>query len=187
MTGRARMQETNIYDLTAQESASAGSPHSKLLIEAFTAIAQEQLRARFGDSASTIRSPAQPGYTWGAMVRQGIAALERKPHFFARWFRFIFVDLDDYRRWRNDANEESVVVVGQEPRRVNQRKLQAAVRSYIDSERNEGRQASQKRLWIYVKAVLPGATYRQAVDAMRAVEGRRKKRGRPRKAEAPAR
>ncbi len=178
------MEEANVYDLTAQESAWAGLPHSKLLIEAFRAIAEEQLSAYFGDRASTASSNAQPAFTWGGMVRQGIVALERDPHFFVQWFRIIFVDLNDYRRWRDESKRKPDAIAGQMPRRASQKNVQDAVRRQIESERGQGRQASQKRLWNWAKVALPGATYRRVMEAMRAVEGGKKKPGRPRKAQA---
>jgi hypothetical protein len=182
------MHEMNIYDLTEQESTSSGLPHTKLLIEALLAISQEQLGARFGDSAQTVRSFVRPGFIWCALVRQGVTALERDPHFFVPWFRFIFVDLNDYSRWRNEAKQKRKLVAraGQKLLRPNRKHLLAAVAKYIDSEHSQGRQASQKRLWTWAMATLPGATHNQVVEAMRVVEGGRQKRGRPRKVAAAA-
>ncbi len=183
------MHDTNIYDLTEQESAWAGLRHTELLIGALVAISQEQLRAFFDDGTQTVRSFVRPGLTWGALVRQGITVLEHNPHFFVRWFRFIFVDLNDYSHWRNEAKQKqkSVATAGQKLPRANRKDLLIAVGNYIDSERGQGRQASQKRLWSWAKAALPGATHKQVMDTMRAVEGGKKKRGRPRKVNAATR
>jgi hypothetical protein len=170
---RASMQKANIYDLTARESAWVGLPHAELLIDAFKAIDQKHLQAHFDESPPT-------GVTWRSLVNQAITALERDPHFFARWFRLVMVDLSDYRRWRDQTSKQYDSVGSKRRPRASFNRVLSAMENYIAAERAAGRPASQKRAWECAKAVIPGATYRQVIEAMSAAEGGKKKQGRPR-------
>ena len=127
----------NIFDLTAHESARLGLPPSELLIEAFEAVAQKKLQAHFDESPSTTILIARTGVTWRALIKQAISALERDPHFFARWFRFVMVDMNDYRHWRKTTLKE------QEPPRIKFRspvsQVQKGMERYLDGELAAGR------------------------------------------------
>jgi hypothetical protein len=98
------MHETNIYDLTEQESASIGVPHTGLLIEALTAICDGHLAAQFGNGGSTIRDIVNPVsgpyFTYGSLIRDWIIALKRDPRFSIGSFRSVFVKPQDYNTWR---------------------------------------------------------------------------------------
>jgi hypothetical protein len=166
-----RHAEMNIYDLTEQESAWIGVPHTGLLIEALRAIGEGRLSAKCGLKADL------PAVRWSGLIRGWIRALELDPRFFIRQFRFIFVEPADYRNWRDQS---SLPPSEQKVRRPKGAAVRCAARNYIDTERNESRQTSQKRAWEHIRSRLPGATYRQVMDAMEAEVGK-KRPGRPRK------
>ena len=168
-------QQQNIFDLTAQESAWLGLPHADLLIEAFRAIAMEELPAHLDGSPSTAVR----------FARQAIPPLENNPHFFLRWFRFVMVDLTDYRHWREITSKEREIAGTQRSPPVSERKVQEGMKRYLDSESAAGRKGSQKRAWKWAKATMPSATYTQVINSLAAVEGGKKQRGRPRVAAAP--
>jgi hypothetical protein len=167
------MQTCNIFDLTARDSAQAGLPHSDLLILAFTAIVDKKLPARFGADL-----PKAGPITWLGLVRQAISALKGKPSYFARWFRLVMVDVNDYREWRCTRTKQSPADQPRRPR-ANLKSVLGVMKGYIEDERKNGRHSSQKRAWEYAKTKIPSARHAQVIDALRNIEGR-KGRGRPR-------
>jgi hypothetical protein len=60
-------------------------------------------------------------------------------------------------------------------------KVQRVVQGYVNDELARGYNTSIPRMWHHVKTKLPRATYEQAVNALRAIEGGPKQRGRPRR------
>ena len=173
-------QGSNVYDLTARESAWTGSPHGDLLIEAFKAIVQKDLEARLNRDASLPGYPAGAWVTLGHLAKQAINALENNPNFFVRWFRLVMVNPTDYRRWRDKAVTSCVVRTNRPTRRASQANIRRGIKEYIAAEFANGRRASQKRAWAWAKATMPGARYKQVIEAMSAAEGGKKSRGRPR-------
>jgi hypothetical protein len=171
---------SNIYELTARESAWIGLPQSDLLIEAFKAIIDEKLPATFDQSPSTAMVLARSGATWRGVIHQAISALERNPHFFVRWFRSVMVDHAEYRRFRNEESKCPISTQGQRPRRPSDKAVLAQMREHLNYERAQGRMGSQKRAWEWAKNSMPGARYQQIIKALRVLEGGRKGRGRPR-------
>jgi hypothetical protein len=167
--GKAPVQ-TDIFALTDRESARARIPHSELLIIALKDIVDNKLQAHF-------TAEPQAG-TWPGLIRQAISALERNPHFYVHWFRNIMVEVSVYRCWR-ETNHASVANEGRTGRRPNRKYVVSKMRNYVESEREKARHVSQKRAWDYAKDAIPAATYRQVIDALRDIEGR-KGRGRPR-------
>ncbi len=178
----ALSHRSSIYDLTARDSASIGLPHAPLLIEAFKAILDkdEKLPPTFDESSSTKIVLAQSGVSWRAAIHGAISALERNPHFFVGWFRSVFVDQTDYRRWRDEKSKQRIPTQAQRPRRPSFKVVLAGIQEYLDLEQAEGRSGSQKRAWGFAKVSIPGATYSQTIEALLIAEGRRKPRGRPR-------
>jgi hypothetical protein len=170
----------NIYDLTARESAWLGLPHSELLLDAFKAIAREELVAHFNQSPSDTIMFARTWITWRHLIDQAIPALERDPHFFVGWFRSVMVDLADYHHWREVTSKKREITGTQRPPSVSRQKVQEGIERYLDGELAAGRKGSQKRAWEWAKAMMPGATHRQVIEALAAAEGGKKQRGRPR-------
>jgi len=154
-------QWQNIFDLTARESAWLGLPQADLLIKAFKAIAMEQLPAHVDGSPSTAVR----------FARQAIPPLENNPHFFLRWFRSVMVDLTDYRHWRKMTLKEQGITTIQRPPHVSRKKVQEGIKRYLDDESAAGHKGSQKRAWEYAKTMMPGATYRQVIEALATAEG----------------
>jgi len=177
--GNAPTQSANVYDLTANESASLGIPHDQLLIDVFKAIAQRKLHAHFDESPSTVQFMKQAGMTWLAKINEGITALERNPHFFVRWFRSITIELRAYRNWR-DETQRSAQSARSPSRRASEEKVLRGMKSYVQHEQKRGRETSQKRAWEWAKANMPDARHRQVMSALLKIEGRKKERGRPR-------
>jgi hypothetical protein len=166
----ATRQLTNIYDLTARESAWVNSPHAELLIEAFKGIVDKKLTAILDGSSTTAIGAAY----------KAISALERNPLFFVGWFRSVLVDKALYRRWRNDNSKQRILTQAQRPRRPSRNAVLHGMAEYLDHERTQGRVGSQKRAWEWAKNSMPGATHKQITDALRTAEGGGKLRGRPR-------
>jgi hypothetical protein len=157
------MSEANIYDLTAQEGASAGVPHTPLLIEALTAIYEERLTARCE-------------YNTRSEIKRWITVLEHDPHFFIRQFRFVFVDPTKYHNLRQTKQGPAT----QRKRPPSPKSLEAAIRSHLAEQQKQGGRSSQKDVWAWAQAAVPGAAYGQVLEAMKTVVGKRGK-GRPRK------
>lgn len=166
------MQTSNIFDLTARDSAWAGLPRFELLLGALKAIRDGKLQAHFGSSL-------RAGLTLKDLIKQAIFALEQNPQFYVGWFREILVYVNDYRAWRSETNHVSAPDEGRRRHRANFKDVVSKMKSYVMSEQKEGSDTSQKRAWEYMKAELPGATYKQTIDAFREVAGT-KPRGRPR-------
>ena len=94
-------QDTNLYDLVAQESARQGMPREKVLALALAAIANGRLPVRLPDDVS-LDAPLTTGGSWRTLIRGAEAAVERQPAFFAGWFRSIAVDQARFRKWLKD-------------------------------------------------------------------------------------
>lgn len=176
------MKDANqsLYDLTAQEAAWVGSPHARLFIEAMRAVHKKELQAQFDGELST-GVPYAGQLSLSDLARKAIFALEQNPNFYVRWFRMISVDPSHYRRWRDQKPDRAVTGETQQQPRSSPKKVQTAVSEFVSKESKAGRNVSQKRLWDWAKAAIPGATFRQAVEAMAKAEGGKKPRGRPRK------
>jgi hypothetical protein len=90
--------EDNLYDLIARESGRRGKPREEVLALALRAIATDRLMVRLPDGA-TLDTPLHHGGTWRGLIWGGVAAVERRPTFFAPWFRSIMVQPTLIRRW----------------------------------------------------------------------------------------
>jgi len=172
-------QRENIYDLTARESARVGLPHAELLIEAFEAVRRGELLAHFDEIPSTYTHLPHAG-VWRASLKQAVAVLRSSPHFFVGWFRTVLLDLSEFQRWCNENERSRGLPRARRLPRASAKRVHAVVKAYMDGERVKGRVGSQKRAWECAKAKLPGARYQQVIDALAAVEGSKKTRGRPR-------
>jgi hypothetical protein len=167
--GQPAPQRQNIFDLTAHESAWLGLPHAELLIKAFRAIKKKKLAANFNETSSAAVH----------LATKAIPPLENDPHFFVRWFRSVMVDLADYRHWRQVTCKERESAETRPPPRASLQKVHDGIKRYLENEQAEGRSGSQKRAWQFAKAVMPGATYTQVIEAYEA-DGGKKRKGRPR-------
>jgi hypothetical protein len=88
-----------LYDLIAQESAKAGRPREQLLVATLQGIAESRLQARSIDGqALDLDAPFPQGKCWRGLLREAVAAVERNPFFYARWFHSIAVAPADLRR-----------------------------------------------------------------------------------------
>ena len=183
--GTPAIQEDNIYDLTARESARC-RPHVDLLIDAFADIAQGKLKASFEPENDPLSFTIAVGLTWRNtvtrrnMLAEAVQALQRNPRFFARWFRCVLVTYDDYLRWRRGKLTPTLSAKSERPPRASDRSVLRAIKDYLGSEQTKGRAGSEKRAWEYAKVEIEGAAYKHVIDALRKLKGR-KGRGRPRK------
>jgi hypothetical protein len=172
-------QEQNIFDLTAHESVSLGVPQAEQLIKAFEAIARDELSARFSEQPPPTVLVTEAGVKWWRrLIKHAIFALEQNPHFFVPWFRFVFVNLGDYVRWRHTTSD---VPPAPRPKRMSLRQVQSGMKIYLEQEGAAGRQGSQKRAWTWAQANMPTAKHPQVMKALALEEGGKKARGRPRK------
>lgn len=90
-------------------------------------------------------------------------------------FREVQVERSSLKQWLPKA------AVRGPGRRAADAEVRRIVEQYIASEYVAGKSTNTKRLWSFVAHELPSATREQAEAALHAIEGGRKKQGRPRK------
>ena len=99
------------------------------------------------------------------------------------WVRSLTCDPKEFDRWLNvETKAASSPGISRLLRRKRPRDaiVRRVVQNYVNGEQSTGLGTAIPRMWDHVKKELPGATHEQAVKALRAIEGGRKRRGRPR-------
>jgi hypothetical protein len=95
--GMSERAPQGLYNLVARQSARHGLPREQLLVQAFQAIVNNELRVDFGNMGLDQRLPQ--GLTSRQVIAGVIPAIERDPNFFAPWFKQIVVAPSDFDRW----------------------------------------------------------------------------------------
>jgi hypothetical protein len=98
------------------------------------------------------------------------------------WVRNLKCDPNEFDWWLNVEPKASSLKISRIPKRKRppDAVVRRVVQNYVDEEQSTGLGTAIPRMWNHVKKELPGATYDQAVEALRAIEGGPKQRGRPR-------
>jgi len=124
------------------------------------------------------------GRTLRGMIVGLLPGLESVDAFRFGWVRNLKCDPKEFDRWLNvETKAASSPGISRLPRRKRPHDavVRRVVQNYVNGEQSTGRGSTAiPRMWDHVKKELLGATYEQAVRALRAIEGGPKQRGRPR-------
>jgi hypothetical protein len=120
------------------------------------------------------------GRTLRNMIVGLLLGIESVDPFKFGWVRNLKCDPKEFDRW---LNIETKAASSRFPRRKrpSDTVVRRVVQNYVNGEQSAGRGTAIPRMWSYVQNELPGATHPQAVNALRAIEGGAKPRGRPRR------
>jgi hypothetical protein len=177
-------KQQSLADLVKHRAAWHGIAPQTLLLWALGAIAGNELLATLPDRLSLDTKFNHGGLclTWRKVITASLPRLQDAKPPTIDWSQSIMLDPVVFDRWLDPRLQ---AIRSPEPssrlpvrRRRSDVEVRRVVKDYIDAERKESRPASTKRMFIHLKAELPGATRAQGIAAMRAFEGR-KRRGRP--------
>jgi hypothetical protein len=172
----------SLRDLIESRAAQDGIAPRQLCRWAFEAIIQNTLLLTFPKDVSPDtewENPTDLRHAIGRLLQD----FEHVDPFKFGWVGNLKCNPKEFDRWLNATKVARPSEISRLPRRKRPRKavLHRVVQNYVNAEQSAGRATAIPRLWDYVKDELPGATYDQAVKALRDIEGGPKQRGRPRR------
>ncbi len=97
-------REVNLYDLVAEIGAKQGIPLERLLVAALVAVADGRLSVQL-PNAVPIDTLIHGNLSWRALIVGGARAVERRPNYYASWFRSIIVDAAELRAWARGSRQ----------------------------------------------------------------------------------
>ena len=176
----SRKQES-LRDLIESRAASHAIAPRTLRRWALEAIVQNALLLTFPKGVSLDTEFNQ--LTLRHRIGRLLHAIDDFDPFKFSWVRSLTCDPKEFDRWLNvETKAASSPGISRLLRRKRPRDaiVRRVVQNYVNGEQSTGRGTAIPRMWDHVKRELPGATHEQAVKALRAIEGGRKRRGRPR-------
>jgi hypothetical protein len=108
--GMSERTHQPLYDLVALASAQHGLPREQLLVRAFRAIVENELRV---DIDTGLDERLGQGPTPRELIASSIRAIEGDPHFFAHWFKQIVVLRSDFDRWFRGTRDPSSLLLSE--------------------------------------------------------------------------
>jgi hypothetical protein len=149
---------------------------------ALEAIAQDTLPLVLPEGVS-LDTVDGVGRTLRSMILRLLPGIESIDPFKFGWVRHLKCNPNEFDRWLNVETKASSLKISRLPmrKRPPDALVRRVVQNYVNEEQSTGLGTAIPRMWDHVKKELPGARYQQAVEAMRAIEGGPKRRGRPRR------
>jgi len=117
------------------------------------------------------------GRTLRSRILRLLPGIESVDPFKFGWVRNLKCDPKEFDTW---LKVDTKAANSPRRKRPSDAAVRRVVQNYVDGEQSIGRVTSIPRMWVHVQKELP-ATYEQAVEALRVIEGGPKPRGRPRR------